>query len=61
LHELTARTVATGLTTPTFTETAPGKGESVTYTILAVGQNGASAASIPVSVSGPPGKPVRED
>jgi hypothetical protein len=61
LHEPAARTAATGLTTPTFSEPAPGKGESVTYTIFAVGQNGASVASVPVKVSGPPGKPVRED
>lgn len=45
------KTVATGLTTATFTEPAPAPGESATYTIFAVGRNGVSGASEPVVVA----------
>ena len=48
---------AMGLTTAMFTEPAPERGESATYTVVAVGRNGASAASEPVTVAKP--KPVR--
>jgi hypothetical protein len=52
------RTVATGLTTPAFTEPAPLQGESAAYTIFTVGINGASSASEPVKVEVPMAKPV---
>jgi outer membrane protein assembly factor BamB len=39
------KTVGTGLTSPKFTEPAPERGESVTYTVVAVGHDGVSAAS----------------
>ena len=49
--EPTARMVATGLTTPTFTEPAPERGEAATYTIFAVGQHGLSAGSDALTVT----------
>ena len=55
-----AKTIATGLTTPAFTEPAPERGEQGSYTIFAVGRNGTSAASKPVTVMGSP-KPKPED
>jgi hypothetical protein len=53
-------TVATGLTTPTFTGPAPDRGESATYTVFAVGQNGVSPASAPVTVGVPRPIPPEE-
>jgi len=47
------KTVATGLTTAKFTEPAPERGESAVYTVVAVGMDGASAASAPVTVTVP--------
>ena len=44
------KTIAFGLTTPTFTEPVPVKGEAVAYSIVAVGPNVVSAASPFVSV-----------
>ncbi len=55
-----AKIIATGLTKPAFTEPAPERGEQASYTIFAVGRNGASTASEPVMVMGSP-KPQPED
>lgn len=49
-----SKTVATGLTTPTFTEPMPERGEAVTYSVVGVGQDGVSTASEPVRLA--PGK-----
>lgn len=46
-----AKTVANGLTTTLFTEPAPVRGESVTYTVIAVDTNGMGAASEPVKLA----------
>ncbi|HEY4379625.1 MAG TPA: hypothetical protein VGN01_04720 [Acidobacteriaceae bacterium] len=54
------RAVATGLTSPQFTEPAPERGEIAKYTIFAIGVDGVSAASEPVPVTGSP-KPKPED
>ncbi len=51
------RLVATGLTTPSFSDPAPERGESATYTIVAVGQGGVSAVSEAVVVAVPKAKP----
>ena len=48
-----AKTVALGLTTPKFTEPAPQRGESASYTVLAVGVDGVSAISEAVKVISP--------
>jgi len=48
---LEPKTVATGLTTATFSEPAPAPGESATYTIFAVGRGGVSGGSEPVVVA----------
>jgi hypothetical protein len=56
--ELLTRTVAFGLTTARFTEPAPVRGETATYTIIAVGTNGASPRSETVKVEAPMPKPV---
>ena len=53
------RVVAMGLTTATFTEPAPERGESATYTIVALGQGGASVASELVTLSVDKTKPMR--
>ena len=52
-----AKTVALGLTTPKFTEPAPQRGESASYTVLAVGVDGVSDISEAVKVISP--KPNR--
>lgn len=52
------KTMATGLTTPKFTEPAPERGESVTYTVLAVGHDGVSAVSDPVRLAPRKATPV---
>ena len=52
-----AKTVALGLTTPKFTEPAPQRGESASYTVLAVGVDGVSEISEAVKVISP--KPNR--
>ncbi len=44
------KVVAFGLTTPKFTEPVPVKGEAVSYSIVAAGADGVSAASPFVSV-----------
>jgi hypothetical protein len=51
--ESTAGPVALGLTTPTFTESAPARGEVVAYTVVAVGKDGAGAMSEEVTVTSP--------
>jgi len=52
-----SKLVAAGLTTGKFTEPAPERGESATYTIVAVGTNGVSEMSVAVKVTSP--KPKR--
>lgn len=54
------KTVATGLTMPKFTEPAPERGESVMYTVLAVGHDGASAPSDPVRLAPRKATPVEQ-
>ena len=54
-----AKTVAWGLTTPTFTEPAPERGESASYTILALGEDGVGPKSEVLSVTSP--RPKRMD
>jgi len=44
------KVVALGLTAPAFTDLVPVKGKAVSYSIVAVGSNGVSAASPFVSV-----------
>ncbi|HEX9201152.1 MAG TPA: hypothetical protein VF865_16450 [Acidobacteriaceae bacterium] len=58
--EPAAKTVATGLTTPKFTEPAPERGETATYTIFAVGQYGVSEASEPVKLAPRRATPVED-
>jgi outer membrane protein assembly factor BamB len=55
-----AKTVAMGLTTATFTEPAPERGESASYMVLAVGANGISAMSEAVKVSSPKPKQMED-
>jgi hypothetical protein len=54
------KTVAMGLTTTTFTEPAPERGESASYTIIAVGVDGISAGSETVKVASPKPKPMED-
>jgi hypothetical protein len=54
------KTVAMGLTTTTFTEAAPERGESVSYTIVAIGVDGISAGSETVKVTSPKLKPMED-
>ena len=51
------RVIATGLTAPSFSDPAPERGDSATYAILAVGQNGVSVPSESIVVSIPKVKP----
>jgi hypothetical protein len=53
-----ARPFAMGLTSTTFVQPAPERGESSTYTIYAVGQDGASAGSAPVKLAPRKATPV---
>ena len=55
-QEPKAKTIATGLTTPSFTQPAPLRGESAVYTVFAVDTNGESMGSAPVNVSVPMAK-----
>ena len=55
-----SKTVARGLTTPTFTEPAPERGESATYTVQAVGKDGNSPISEAVTVTSPKRKPMED-
>ena len=51
-----SKTIATGLTTSSFTQPAPLRGESAVYTVFAVDTNGESMGSAPVNVSVPMAK-----
>jgi hypothetical protein len=55
-----AKPVALGLTTATFTEPAPERGESVSYTVLAVGADGVSVMSEAVKVTSPAPKRMED-
>lgn len=50
------RTVGYGLTTPAYTESAPERGEVVSYAVVAVGENGASAVTERVNIASAPRK-----
>jgi hypothetical protein len=52
------KTIAIGLTAPTFTEPRPERGETVSYTIVAVGPDGVSDPSNAVQVTSPKTKPM---
>lgn len=54
------KTVALGLTTPIFTESAPERGEAVTYRIVAVGSDGVGAMSKAVTVTSSRPKPMEK-
>jgi hypothetical protein len=58
--EPTKKTVAMGLTTTTFTEPAPERGESASYTVVAVGVDSVSAGSETVKVTSPKRKPMED-
>jgi hypothetical protein len=45
------KTIATGLTSPAFSEPAPVRGEAVTYTVLGVNANGPGAPSDPIKLT----------
>ena len=47
------KTVAMGLTTPGFTDHEPDASDTASYKLLAVGSNGASAASEAIKVTSP--------
>jgi outer membrane protein assembly factor BamB len=51
-----SKTIATGLTTSSFTQPAPLRGESAVYTVFAVDTNGESMGSAPVNASVPMAK-----
>ena len=55
-----AKMIAAGLTTATFIEPAPQRGESEVYTVVAVGPNGASAASQAARYTSPKPKPMED-
>jgi hypothetical protein len=55
-----SKVIAVGLTTGKFTEPAPERGESATYSVIAVGTNGASEASEPVKVTSPKPKQMED-
>jgi hypothetical protein len=55
-----SKLVAVGLTTGKFTEPAPERGESATYTIVAVGTNGVSKKSDAVKVTSPKPKQMED-
>ena len=55
-----AKMIAAGLTTATFIEPAPQRGESAVYTVVAVGPNGASAASQAARYTSPKPKPMED-
>jgi hypothetical protein len=52
-HAPKVRTVGTGLMSTTFVDGAPDKGDPATYTVVAVGRNGAGVRSQPVTYGGP--------
>jgi hypothetical protein len=53
-------TVALGLTSTSFTEPAPQRGESVSYKVVAVGSGGASVESKAVTYKSPKPKPMED-
>ncbi len=53
------KTIALGLTMPQFTEPAPERGESASYRVVAVGADGSSAPSEPVTVTSPKPQPMK--
>jgi hypothetical protein len=55
-----AKVVALGLTTPEFTEPAPERGETASYTVLAVGVNGVSPMSAAVKAISPKPKQMED-
>jgi hypothetical protein len=55
-----SKTAATGLTTPIFTEPSPERGESVAYTIVAVGRDGPGIPSNPVKLVPAKAVPVEQ-
>lgn len=55
-----AKTIAMGLTTPTFTEPVPERGESATYRIVAVGADGVSEPSQAAKVTSPKAKQMED-
>ena len=55
-----AKTIAMGLTMPTFTEPAPERGESATYRIVAVGTDGSSEPSQAAKVTSPKAKQMED-
>jgi outer membrane protein assembly factor BamB len=55
-QEPKSKIIATGLTTSSFTQPAPLRGESAVYTVFAVGTDGESPGSEPVNVSIPMAK-----
>jgi hypothetical protein len=53
--------VAMGLTAETYTEPAPERGESLSYSVVAVAADGrASVMSQPVSIASPKVKPMED-
>jgi hypothetical protein len=56
--ESQAKTIAMGLTSPRFTEPAPQRGESASYTVLAISSDGASDESQNVIYTSPKPKPM---
>jgi hypothetical protein len=55
-----SKLVAAGLTTGKFTKSAPERGESATYTIIAVGTNGVGEKSEAVTVTSPKPKQMED-
>jgi len=58
--EPSSKTLAMGLTTPKYVEPAPERGESIRYTVFAVGNNGKSGGSAPVTVLPQKSVPVED-
>jgi hypothetical protein len=54
------KTLAMGLTTTRYVEPAPERGESLSYTIFAVGNDGVSGGSAPVTVAPQKAVPVED-
>ena len=60
-HSPETKLIAAGLTTPVFIVAAPERGDPATYTVVAVGRNGASAVSQAVTTPGPVAKKKPEE
>jgi hypothetical protein len=54
------KTIALGLTSLSYTEPAPQRGESASYTVVAAGVDGVSAASKAVTYTSPKPKPMED-